>query len=66
MREFFSEVVVVALELVVVLVRRVEDLPDGRLSQAFPTDPQNMFGTAMSIRIPPLPADPTHPQVGVG
>ncbi|KAI3372141.1 hypothetical protein L3Q82_006992 [Scortum barcoo] len=41
----------------------VEDLPDRGLGQTFPTDPHNTFGSARSVQLPPLPADPTHHQV---
>ncbi|KAI3372230.1 hypothetical protein L3Q82_022743 [Scortum barcoo] len=32
----------------------------------FPTDPHNTFGSARSVQLPPLPADPTHHQVTYG
>ncbi|XP_058263675.1 uncharacterized protein LOC131364515 [Hemibagrus wyckioides] len=38
----------------------VEDLPNRGFSQTFPTDPHNTFGSAKSVRHPPLQADPTH------
>ncbi|XP_030019170.1 uncharacterized protein LOC115439496 [Sphaeramia orbicularis] len=44
----------------------VGDRADIRLHQMFPTNPQNMFGPAQSVRLPPLPVDPTHRPVVIG
>ena len=41
----------------------VEDLPDRGFRQRFPANPQNAFGSANSVWLPPLPADPTQHQV---
>ena len=41
----------------------VEDPPDRGFRQTFPADPHDAFGSARSVQLPPLPADPTHHQV---
>ncbi|MED6254949.1 hypothetical protein ATANTOWER_002399 [Ataeniobius toweri] len=41
----------------------VEYIPDRGFRQTFPTDSHYMFGPAKSVRLSPLPADPTHHQV---
>ena len=41
----------------------VEELPDRGFCRTFPADPHNTFGSAKSVQLPPLPADPTHHQV---
>ena len=41
----------------------VEDLPDRWFRQTFPADPHDAFGSVMSVKFAPLPADLTHHQV---
>ncbi|MED6263734.1 hypothetical protein CHARACLAT_007480 [Characodon lateralis] len=42
---------------------RVEYIPGQGLRQTFPDDPHYELGPAKSVRLSPLPADPTHHQV---
>ncbi|MEQ2293778.1 hypothetical protein AMECASPLE_037043 [Ameca splendens] len=41
----------------------VEYIPGSGLCQTFPADPHYALGPAKSVRLSPLPADPTHHQV---
>ncbi|KAI3355019.1 hypothetical protein L3Q82_004565 [Scortum barcoo] len=41
----------------------LKTFPDRGFGQTFPTDPHNTFGSARSVQLPPLPAEPTHHQV---